>query len=286
MRAKDLHALRVRFLVEGPVDLPCLPTVMIRSVLGRALRDLSCVSPARAGCAGCREHGACAYGLLFEPAPIAAREHGVTNAAPPPLILAPEAAVVGKNQLRLSSQDTLDVRVVLIGRARAHASLVVAALRAAGARGIGPRRTPLALVEAREVDVRLSAPGASATIELLTPLRLTAGGRVRSRFDAREFLDGLRRRLDTLSALYGIGPARMPGIGRIALELAKARVVPVQRWSSRQQGRMTLPGLMANLVLRGELREVWPSLAWGEWVQLGKGTSMGFGRYRLRAMQA
>lgn len=285
MGTDGLRAMRVRLRAEERVQLPCLPTVMLRSILGMAVRDLTCVRSDRRVCEGCPDGDTCAYRALFEPPARGAVEHGVTDAAPPPFVLSPEAPVLGEGPARLEKGDRADFRLVLFGPACEHGSLIVAALRAGLARGVGRERAMMVVEGVRPIEITLAAAGRAAELELRTPLRLTAQGKVRSRFTAEDLLEGLGRRLATLSALYGIGGGPpTPRSGELELEALDTRVVRVSRWSSRQRSRMDLPGLVGTLELRGDLQGVWPLLALGEWVQLDKGTSMGFGRYRLRGI--
>jgi hypothetical protein len=201
------------------------------------------------------------------------------------LVLAPEARTLDDGPIRLAKGGWLDVRTVLVGRARAHASLLVAAMRAGLARGVGRERVAMEVLEAQAVEVTLPLAGTAAEIELWTPLRLMSQGKVRSRFTPQDFVHGLVRRVQALSRIHGSGE-ELPAPEETALDMecSDTRVVHVRRWSGRQKASMDLPGLVGRVVLRGDLSGLWPWLALGEWVQVGKGTSMGFGRYRLRAV--
>jgi len=284
MRTSDLHVLRIRLRAAKGATLPCLPTVALRSVVGMTLRELSCVQRDRSSCSGCPARDGCAYSQLLEPAGDA-RSLGVTDVAPPPLVLAPEARTLDEAPIRLADGGWLDVRAVFFGRARAHASLLVAAMRAGLARGVGRERVAMEVLEAQPVEVTLPSLGTAAELELWTPLRLVSQGKIRSRFTAQDFVQGLTRRVQVLSQVHGSGEELPPPTETpLDLECSDTRVVHVRRWSARQKAGMDLPGLMGRIVLRGDLSRLWPWLALGEWVQVGKGTSMGFGRYRLRAV--
>lgn len=285
MTPRQLQAFRLSFRAEEAVELPCLPTVVVRSVFGLALRQLTCRQPDRTACEGCSRMDRCVYVTLFEPDGIAARL-GVTRGAPAPFVMAPECPTLGEGPVLLPKGGQLALRVVLIGAARAHADLAIAALRAGLARGVGRSRASLKLAEVRNEPIALAAPSNAAELDLVTPLRLTSAGKVRSRFSAEDLVQGIARRIRTLRVLYGTGSDTVdaPGAGDWRLSFNDLRIVHVRRWSGRQKARMALPGVVGRLALRGDLAGVWPWLALGEWVQVGKGTSMGFGRYRLRAV--
>jgi CRISPR-associated endoribonuclease Cas6 len=251
------------------------------------LHELSCVNRTAKTCANCTAAPSCAYAVLLEPSGKGIPELGITDRAPPPLVLSPEAPVVDGNPIDLRKGHHLDVRVVLLGPARALSDLLVAALRVGARGGVGKRshegtRVPLTAVDVHAEPVVCAPPSTTAILETISPLRLTHEGKVRARFGAREFLLGLARRADTLSRLYGsepLGPE--PSTEGLTLQTKSARVVHVERWSARQKARMDLPGVIGTFELRGDVEPWWPWLALGEWVQVGKGTSMGFGRYRL-----
>lgn len=53
------------------------------------------------------------------------------------------------------------------------------------------------------------------------------------------------------------------------------------RYSSRQQQKMLLGGVIGELILEGELQEFLPFLKLGEYLHIGKNTVFGLGQYRL-----
>ncbi len=54
-----------------------------------------------------------------------------------------------------------------------------------------------------------------------------------------------------------------------------------ERYSNRQDRRMKLGGIVGRAAYRGRLSPFLPLLALGTWVNVGKGTTFGLGRYRL-----
>ena len=143
------------------------------------------------------------------------------------------------------------------------------------------------------------APGsspspASLPLALLTPLRIKQRGHyVRPhQLDARALLGTLATRIERLGALYGTsGPeegferaALHAAIDQVQVETVQLRWVEWTRYSSRQRTTMQLGGLLGTLQLNGPgLAPLWPLIALGQWLHLGKNTSFGLGRYRLLA---
>lgn len=54
-----------------------------------------------------------------------------------------------------------------------------------------------------------------------------------------------------------------------------------QRYSSRQQQEMPLGGVVGEWHLQGELAPFWPWLQLGQWLHLGKNTTLGLGEFSL-----
>jgi hypothetical protein len=83
----------------------------------------------------------------------------------------------------------------------------------------------------------------------------------------------------------------MPPVGTDASRLAAAaerladeRKLQWKDWtrfSSRQQREMTLGGVVGEWKLSGELGELMPWFWLGQWLHVGKETTMGMGRYSL-----
>jgi len=67
------------------------------------------------------------------------------------------------------------------------------------------------------------------------------------------------------------------------MEDLETRLVHVRRYSVRQGQKMDWPGVIGHFRWWGSsaLHELWPLLRYGELVQIGKGTALGFGRYAL-----
>jgi hypothetical protein len=213
----------------------------------------------------------------------------VTDRAPPPVVFAPESRIAADSPFLLRQGDSLALRVTIIGAAHAqHAPLVLAAVRAAARAGLGidPDRPdgPRPSLQLESVDplpsLKLPVPSA-VELEFLSPARLTRSSVVQRSLDAQLLYDALVRRADILAQLYGSGPVQMPTTPPFRIRMASTRSLDVTRYSSRQQRRIDLRGVLGVVVLEGDLASVWPVLSFCERAQVGKATSQGFGRYRL-----
>ncbi|MGO9056352.1 MAG: CRISPR system precrRNA processing endoribonuclease RAMP protein Cas6 [Candidatus Binataceae bacterium] len=210
-------------------------------------------------------------------------------------------------------------RVTLIGRAIDDLPLLVVALRQMALSGIGRRPHPAANASryARAEIARIvsedgggtvydaatellstpspappgalnhhSADGAGIEIRLVTPLRLKRDCKFQGRPSPVDFALTLARRANALAALYAndLHPIDEGEVERLAREVEseapQTRLVHVRRYSARQGRRMEWPGVIGRLSWRGAaVDELWPLLKFGEMVQIGKGATLGFGRY-------
>jgi hypothetical protein len=67
----------------------------------------------------------------------------------------------------------------------------------------------------------------------------------------------------------------------VATRSADPRWVDWERYSARQDTRMTLGGFLGTATFEGDLAPFAPFLRVGEVVHVGKGTAFGLGRYRM-----
>jgi hypothetical protein len=145
------------------------------------------------------------------------------------------------------------------------------------------------------VPVVIPPPASAVLIELITPLRMKRHGRLVGprEFQVSDFLRQLLRRTRDIAHFHG----ETEGVGfmlpRSRAEVFDRTATMELRWrdwarySSRQKSRLRMGGMTGSLRLQGEtLEEWWPLLWYGQWLHLGKATSMGLGQYRIRSLQA
>ena len=206
--------------------------------------------------------------------------------------------------------------VTLFGKANDQLPYVVHALERAASRGLTSKRIKLELFdvqnETQEPEERrwstIYTPGSSlmpivaqdhippetpseVRVHLITPLRIKRQGQLAgpSEFDFRTFLGGLLRRISLLTYFFTDTPLETDFSGLLKL----ASSVPVTnaelhwktwtRFSSRQDTKLRMDGVVGRFDLIGtELNPFWPYLWYGQWTHVGKGTSMGLGRYELQ----
>lgn len=310
-----LARYRFTFRMHAPLRLPDYAGSLLRGQFGAALRRVACMTGEKT-CDGCPLRATCPYPAIFEaPAPA---EHAMQHFShvPNPYVLEPPP--FGTRQVEAGG--TLHFCIVLVGRAVAQLPLVSFALQRAVEGGLGRERAtgtletiewqevaagdgPMAFVPvwhageaaiaAHDAHVRLRTPAGTVsrlTLAIHTPMRLQQQGHpVRPHaLTPRKLVADLLRRITLLGEFH----AERAGLVGNASELVRHAETlahqPALRWqdwsrySSRQQREMTLGGVVGAWTLEGELAPLLPWLWLGQWLHVGKNTTMGMGGYALQ----
>ncbi len=297
LRLPPAQRYRFRFRAEEPIHLPGYAGSAWRGLLGHGLRRVACVTRAD-DCGGCPLAGNCVYERVFE-----TREGG--GSAPHPFVLQVETA----GERPVPAGSILQLGMTLLGPHRQTLPYLAQALEVAGRRGLGRTRGGRFRLEGLHREDGLGterwleqkggecAPPAEpppaparAVVELLTPLRMKEKGHLvgTGEFTAGHFLRQLWRRLRGLERHCADSGADlhlpMPALraDQVRLDGARLNWRDWERYSSRQNRRLKMGGLLGHWSLSGEgLRQWWPLLWYGQWVHIGRGTSLGLGRYRI-----
>jgi len=294
-----------RFAVDGAPRLPAFPGSAWRGVFGRALKRAVCVVR-HTECDACLLFRSCVYPYLFEtpPPPDAAKMRRYSS-VPHPYALRVEPG---------RRDGAYRLGVTLLGRAERHLAYVVHALAEAGKAGLGRDRQGFDLVEVLQAAVsdptcwqRIYVPGMPlqaqpaavpnpgpcpgvVVVNLLSPLRLRRHEHLvtPATFGFGDLFGHLLRRISLLSYFHTETPLEVDfaGLTRAAAEVPigtpRLRWYDWTRYSSRQDTTMDMGGLIGSFEVSGaNLAPFWPYLWLGQYTQVGKGTTMGLGRYEL-----
>jgi hypothetical protein len=295
------------FRMQDDLRLPEYAGSLLRGQFGASLRGIACMT-GLPECKPCPLYRTCPYPAIFEapapPAHVLQRFSQVPNAyviEPPPL-----------GFRRIDAGERVSFHIVLVGRALTQLPLITYAFERAFERGLGRLRArgcledivlgrpsaPQSVWDAERSSVRshdhaLTIPELTqiGTIRLMitTPLRLQNQGHpiAPDKLTPRTLVTALLRRASLLFELH----ADMPPVGTEARRLASAaeRLTDQRRlewkdwtrFSSRQDQKMTLGGAVGEWKLAGDLRELLPWFWLGQWLHVGKETTMGMGMYTL-----
>jgi hypothetical protein len=298
---------RLSFRMEDDLRLPEYSGSLLRGQFGAALRRTACMTGART-CAGCPLYRTCPYPAIFEaPAP---EMHALQrfSQVPNPYVIEPPPL----GARHVAGGDILSFHIVLVGRALDQLPLIAYALQRAFGHGIGRLQArgrlediavegidePESLWDAERSHIRaheqsLLVPSLAdiyaVTLKIVTPLRLQNQGHpiAGQGLRPRTLFTALVRRASLLFELH----AALPGLASDVRRLAAAaeRLVDERRlewkdwtrFSNRQEREMTLGGVIGEWTLSGDLGELLPWFWLGQWLHVGKNTTMGMGRYLL-----
>lgn len=227
---------------------------------------------------------------------------GFVRASPPsPVVVVPPRLAEPRTLL---AGEPLELGLVLIGPAVVDVGVVLAALQGVGERGLGRGRGRLQLVEVRDdVGQRVwaggrvrSAPGldraavlssgGAVTMRPRTPLQILRGGRVVSEPTPADLVGAAARRCVALAWTFGAGlELSVRDLESAARDQLDGRGewtrLEATRWSSRQQQRHPVGGVMGAIRITGDLEPFMPFLGACVRVGLGKGTALGLGLFDL-----
>lgn len=301
-----LAIYRFQYQVLDELRLPEHPGTLWHSVFGKAVHNLVCVAKDSA-CEPCMFLHQCDYTHLFlgirPPGSEIMRKY---TTVPTPHILRPPLA----GATHLPAGERLEVDVILPGTINSKLPVLIRALYSAGISGLGKHRsraqlqqvtqlTPTGASKALLIDGRLveAAPPAqinvppppdTARIRLLTPYKPSGKADHGQRIEIGLYLMAIIRRIDLMQYFY-TGHKLEADFQHLKALTASIPVLeqslqrqPYARYSAAGQQTKDTGGFTGQLTLdmRGH-ESLWPFLYVGQWLNVGKNASMGFGRYEL-----
>lgn len=301
---------RFEFQTRQPIRLPDYAGSMLRGAFGHALRQLACMTRQKE-CTGCPLIGSCPYPAIFAPLPPATHSLQTFSQIPAPYVIEPPAW----GSRVLAPGETLTFHHVLIGRALHELPLIILAWRRALARGVGAgdgtadllrvvhcgaagdeeiHRPEVGTIAAHQ-QVVLTVPQtddaltSATTLRFETPLRLQQDGHALppEKLQARTLLMALARRTSLLAEFHceeGVLAADFAALRAACDEIREERKLTWLDWtrfSSRQQQKMALGGVIGTWRLEGQLAPFAALLQLGQWLHVGKEAAFGLGRYTL-----
>jgi len=252
----------------------------IRGGLGYSLRNVVCNRPGM-DCAGCERTSGCVF----------ARCYGEQSSGP------------DVRPFTLFTQDDeggICIVLTLFADAVTQTDIFLRAFQHFGIRGIGKQMQRFAVRKVtgtNEYGKINIFPGKSEygeiLIRFLSPLALKVGGTILDRFEPEVFLNMLFKRVVGLSALSG---EMVPGTRAIpeiddAIKTVRIKQSSIDhrrfdRFSTRQNRTIWCHGIQGKAVLDGDIGTLLPLLRAGEITGVGRGTTLGYGRYERREFRS
>ena len=125
------------------------------------------------------------------------------------------------------------------------------------------------------------------TVRLLTPTRITHEGKLTNELPFHVFWRRLIGRISALAYFHCGESLELDFKGLIEKAITVETTKTALRWhdwtrySSRQNRKMQLGGLIGSVRYAGHLEEFIPFLALGAFLHVGKNATFGLGKYRL-----
>jgi CRISPR-associated endoribonuclease Cas6 len=126
------------------------------------------------------------------------------------------------------------------------------------------------------------------TLRFLTPIRLVYGGSLTETPEFHVLMRVLLRRLSNLAYFHCGAELQLDFRGLIAaaeqVQIAASHLwwYDWERYSTRQDTRMKLGGVLGQVTYTGDVLPFLPLLQLGAYVHVGKGTSFGLGKYVIQ----
>jgi len=295
--------------LEDDATLPYYKGSTFRGVLGHALRRVVCPLK-RQECVRCLLKEKCTYALVFEtesavPLPAGSR----VSSAPPPMVLQPPVSTGHE----FKKGDTLECTLLLFGQINRNLPYFIYAFEQMGQIGIGRaingRRSMFVLesvtsgdpahtfysrdnpaISMNEEVENLTIGEASApstgriSMEIHTPLRIISRQVPVARLPFSLLMRNMIRRATSLLNVYGEGEpdldyaAMVAQSEEVAVSANSLKWFDWKRYSSTQDRKMFMGGLIGTIEYEGELSAFLPIMRMVEKVHLGKNTAFGLGK--------
>ena len=211
-----------------------------------------------------------------------------------------------------SAGDTLEFNLLLFGKTIVYFNQYIQAVYALGQHGIGKNKSRYQVAQVlntkREpildgnniymkyyrhetiedyVNYRLKQiekNGIENVIVFQTPLTQKHNNSIMSEFDMDVILKSIQRRIYILDAFEQIDGenAYLKDLPTVKVLEQTTRTISVKRYSNRRKQEMYLTGIKGDIVCESIPEESLKWLLAGEITHIGKNTSFGFGRYRVK----
>lgn len=301
LTALPIARYQFSFDVIEPILLPDYAGSTLRGVFGRALRKIACMTK-QVDCRGCPLYRSCPYTNIFEtPAP---ENHHLQKFSQVPNAYIIEPPKWGRKLYQIGEQLTFNL--VLFGRLIEQLPLIAFAFQRAFEYQVGGGKAKLSdislfqpnfitlhsilnngKIENHHTQIEVVGLNKSLNIEIQTPLRLQENGKPLSvnTISKERFLLSLAKRIQLLSEFHFQSldlnfELLISQLNNIK-DNKKLEWLDWQRYSSRQDQKMKLGGVLGNWQFYN-LSDEWQQLIYfGQWLHNGKNATFGLGKYQI-----
>ena len=303
-----LARYRVVLTALSTILMPPYAGSTLRGGFGHAFRKMVCTQ-GPIDCRDCTLKAVCPYPYIFETAPFeGAQQLRTYGDVPRPFVIDP---LDTRGEYRQG--ESFAFRLTLIGRAIDHLPYFLVSFRELGEIGMGKGRGRFQLTQVLtdggesiyDSDTQMvhnrnnalcfdkiqgeaeSLPTDALTVHLLTPTRVTHEGQITDKLPFHLFWRRLIGRISALAYFHCGESLDLDFKGLIAQAETVQTVQSGLRWhdwtrySSRQNQKMQLGGLVGSVDYAGDLGMFLPFVALGAFLHVGKNATFGLGKYKV-----
>ena len=303
-----LARYRVILTARSPIVMPAYTGSTLRGGFGHAFRKMVCTQ-GPIDCRDCTLKAVCPYPYIFETAPFeGAQQLRTYGDVPRPFVIDP---LDTRGEYRRG--ESFAFRLTLVGRAIDYLPYFLVSFRELGEIGIGKGRGRFQLTQVLtddgepiyegktqmvhnlnnilsfdEIQGETAAlPIDTLTLRLLTPTRITHKGHITDQLPFHLFWRRLIGRISALGYFHCGESLDLDFKGLITQAETVQTVQSRLRWhdwtrySSRQNQKMQLGGLIGSVTYKGDLAAFLPFVALGVFLHVGKNATFGLGKYRV-----
>jgi hypothetical protein len=306
--------LDVRLRVESDIIWGSFPGSVVHGALGFTARHFSCVAKSQQ-CEDCFLLDSCFYPRLFQtPTPKDTSRMKKYPHIPPGLRI----SIDPWDGDVIHSGEVIRLQAVLFGSASNAVLSLLLTIAEAFRRGVGRKRGDqkrgTAVIEGifdasgkrlwRTVDEKIDLsslkpsvwgriatyPKRSFNLIFTSPTRIVSKGKVSGSPSFRDISSTVLRRITNIAYFYCGEELQADFKGMLDQAAAvkhegRFKRVKRERYSAHQKRRMTMDGIIGTMHVEDCPEELLPWIALGCHLGIGKGTSMGMGRYEIREQQ-
>ena len=303
-----LARYRVILTARSTILMPPYAGSTLRGGFGHAFRKMVCTQ-GPIDCRDCTLKAVCSYPYIFETAPFeGAQQLRTYGDVPRPFVIDP---LDTRGEYR--RDESFAFRLTLIGHAIDYLPYFLVSFRELGEIGMGKGRGRFQLTQVLteggesiyDSDTQMvhnrnnalsfddiqqetaSLPTDQLTVHLLTPTRITHEGQITDKLPFHLFWRRLIGRISALGYFHCGESLELDFKGLIAQAETVQTVQHRLRWhdwtrySSRQNQKMQLGGLVGNVTYAGDLAVFLPFVALGAFLHVGKNATFGLGKYQV-----
>ena len=303
-----LARYRMVLTARSTILMPPYAGSTLRGGFGHAFRKMVCTQ-GPIDCRDCTLKAVCPYPYIFETAPFeGAQQLRTYGDVPRPFVIDP---LDTRGEYRRG--ESFAFRLTLIGRAIDYLPYFLVSFRELGEIGMGKGRGRFQLTQVLtdggesiyDGDTQMvhnrnntlcfdkiqgeaeSLPTDALTVHLLTPTRVTHEGQITDKLPFHLFWRRLIGRISALAYFHCGESLDLDFKGLIAQAETVQTVQHRLRWhdwtrySSRQNQKMQLGGLVGSVDYAGDLGAFLPFVALGAFLHVGKNATFGLGKYKV-----